>query len=142
MFDGCTSLTQAPELPAKTLAGSCYYGMFDGCTSLTQAPELPTTTLEEDCYGWMFSGCTSMTKAPELPAKTLANGCYAGMFNGCSNLAYIDVKFTDWGTGTDSWLTGVAESGTFHCPAELSTDYGRSRIPENWEIRKWIHGTP
>ncbi len=143
MFSGCTSLTQAPELPATTLARACYIGMFRDCTSLTQAPELPTTTLEEDCYGWMFSGCTSMTKAPELPAKTLANGCYAGMFNGCSNLAYIDVKFTDWGTDTFFWLRGVAENGTFLCPAELSTDYyGGSRIPENWEIRKWIHGTP
>lgn len=25
---GCTSLTKAPELPATTLANSCYYGMF------------------------------------------------------------------------------------------------------------------
>ena len=86
MFLGCTSLTQAPELPATTLADGCYGEMFSGCTSLTQAPELPATTLADYCYGLMFSGCTSLTQAPELPATTLAEGCYYGMFSGCTSL--------------------------------------------------------
>ena len=34
MFTGCTSLTQAPALPAMTLADFCYRSMFQGCTSL------------------------------------------------------------------------------------------------------------
>ena len=34
MFQNCTSLTQAPELPATTLANSCYSYMFQNCTSL------------------------------------------------------------------------------------------------------------
>jgi hypothetical protein len=34
MFSGCTALTQAPELPAKTLKGNCYQNMFSGCTNL------------------------------------------------------------------------------------------------------------
>ena len=54
MFENCTSLTQAPELPATTLAYRCYHAMFDNCTSLTQAPELPATTLAEACYSRMF----------------------------------------------------------------------------------------
>ena len=45
LFSFCTSLTSAPELPATTLANSCYYTMFRDCTSLTHAPELPATTL-------------------------------------------------------------------------------------------------
>ena len=28
----------------------CYYGMFLNCSSLTQAPELPATTLSNGCY--------------------------------------------------------------------------------------------
>ena len=60
MFPGCTSLTQAPALPATTLASSCYYSMFQDCTSLTQAPALPATTLADRCYGSMFYGCTSL----------------------------------------------------------------------------------
>ena len=86
LFSGCTSLTSAPELPAETLAVSCYNGMFSGCTSLTSAPSLPAETLTEGCYTRMFSGCTSLTSAPSLPAKTLAVGCYNGMFSGCTSL--------------------------------------------------------
>ena len=86
MFSGCTSLTQAPALPATTLADYCYYDMFNGCTSLTQAPALPATTLASSCYMQMFSGCTSLTQAPALPATTLASSCYMQMFSGCTSL--------------------------------------------------------
>ena len=86
LFDGCTSLTSAPELPATTLANNCYYYMFSGCESLTQAPELPVTTLANNCYDGMFRFCTSLTTAPELPATTLAVNCYRSMFYNCSSL--------------------------------------------------------
>ena len=86
MFSGCTSLTRAPELPATKLAYYCYSYMFRNCKSLTQAPKLPATTLADYCYHNMFSGCTSLTQAPELPATTLADGCYKNMFNGCTSL--------------------------------------------------------
>ena len=86
MFEGCTSLTTAPELPATTLAASCYSFMFKGCTGLTTAPQLPATTLTQFCYRNMFEGCTSLTTAPELPATTLADYCYPYMFNGCTSL--------------------------------------------------------
>ena len=86
MFKGCTSLTQAPKLPATTLAYSCYQLMFVGCTALTTAPELPATTLDSYCYANMFANCTSLTQAPKLPATTLATGCYNNMFNGCTSL--------------------------------------------------------
>ena len=86
MFRDCTSLTQAPALPATTLADSCYNSMFENCTSLTQAPALPATTLASLCYYFMFYGCTSLTQAPALPATTLADSCYAGMFKDCTSL--------------------------------------------------------
>ena len=86
MFYGCTALTQAPALPATTLADDCYQYMFNGCTALTQAPALPATTLAYDCYRSMFYDCTALTQAPALPATTLASGCYCYMFNGCTAL--------------------------------------------------------
>ena len=86
MFSGCTSLTQAPALPATTLADYCYCGMFVRCTSLTQAPVLPAITLSKGCYQDMFFGCTSLTQAPTLTATTLADYCYADMFYGCTSL--------------------------------------------------------
>ena len=87
LFEGCTSLTKAPALPATELAYACYGGMFQGCSSLTQAPQLPATELTEECYQWMFEGCTSLTQAPELPATRLAAECYSVMFSGCTKLA-------------------------------------------------------
>ena len=72
LFEYCTSLTTAPELPATTLANNCYYSMFNGCTSLTSAPELPATTLADYCYNGMFQGCLSLTTAPTI--KTYTSG--------------------------------------------------------------------
>ena len=137
LFYGCTSLTQAPELPATTLAGDCYLGMFRGCTSLTQAPALPATTLAEGCCARMFDGCTSLTQAPELPATTLLESCYAYMFSGCTSLSEIKVSFDDWdyGMGTRSWVEPVAPTGTFYCPKALPLEYGVNRIPEGWTVK-------
>ena len=86
MFEECTNLTSAPELPATTLASNCYESMFYGCTSLTSAPALLATTLADSCYYGMFQGCTNLTSAPELPATTLADSCYRQMFLGCTSL--------------------------------------------------------
>ncbi len=87
MFQDCTSITQAPALPATTLSFCCYQNMFYGCTSLTQAPALPATTLADYCYYYMFYGCTALAQAPALPATTLAESCYQYMFYGCTSLA-------------------------------------------------------
>ena len=76
LFYDCDVLTQAPALPATTLADYCYRYMFSYCTGLTQAPKLPATTLAISCYGDMFRSCTGLTQAPKLPATTLAESCY------------------------------------------------------------------
>ena len=56
------------------------------------------------------------------------------MFIKCEKLSRIKIAFTEWGTGTDNWLTGVAENGTFICPKKLPTEYGENFIPEGWKI--------
>ena len=91
MFEGCSNLISAPDLPAKTLTKSCYADMFSKCTSLTSAPELPATTLAEYCYSFMFYGCTSLASAPELPATTIEDYCYMAMFAGCTSLTSAPV---------------------------------------------------
>ena len=161
LFENCSSLTTAPELPATTLANQCYAGMFQDCTSLTQAPELPATTLVDRCYIRMFNGCTSLTQAPSiLPAERVEVQSYAQMFqnctslttapemlattfNGqsflsmfydCSSLQQIKVHFQSWPATTNSrtWVNGVSPTGTFICPAELPDVRGTSNIPEGW----------
>lgn len=86
MFDGCTSLITAPQLPSTALTSNCYNNMFRNCTSLTIAPELPATTLANACYYAMFYGCSSLTTPPSLPATKLANACYSYMFEECTSL--------------------------------------------------------
>ena len=86
LFNGCKSLTTAPELPSTISTTRCYGGMFYGCNFLKTAPALPATNLAERCYGHMFYGCTSLTTAPELPATTLAKYSYSNMFQGCTSL--------------------------------------------------------
>ena len=86
MFKGCTSLVEAPALPATELADSCYIGMFSGCTSLSAPPALPAEKLAEDCYAAMFKGCTSLKDTPVLPATKLADSCYYSMFEDCTSL--------------------------------------------------------
>ncbi len=97
LFKGWTALTDAPALPATTLADYCYYGMFHGCTGLAQAPTLPATTLAYCCYGTMFSGCTGLAQAPALPATALASYCYAYMFSGCTGISlHTQGPGTEW----------------------------------------------
>lgn len=58
---------------ATTLTKQCYTSMFENCTNLTSAPELPATTPDKYCYNQMFYGCTALTSAPVLPAVTLTD---------------------------------------------------------------------
>ena len=52
MFSDSTVLADASglDLDSITIAYYCYLRMFAGCTSLTQAPALPATTLADCCY--------------------------------------------------------------------------------------------
>ena len=95
LFENCSVLTSAPELPATTLARNCYACMFSGCTNLKTAPELKATALADCCYASMFSGCTNLKTAPKLPAKISRVECYANMFSGCTNLksAELSIEF-------------------------------------------------
>ena len=117
MFFSCTSLIQAPALPATTLANGCYNSMFFSCTSLIQAPALPATTLVEYCYSHMFQGCTSLTQAPELPATTLADGCYHNMFYDCTSL-----KLSSTQTGEYAQEYRIPSSGDGVAATDALTD--------------------
>ena len=134
MFSSCTSLTQAPELPAVDLADNCYEGMFAGCTYLTQAPELPATNLVHGCYKSMFKGCTSLKQAPELPATTLKMNCYYWMFRSCKKLNYVKCFATDISATscTTGFIELVASTGDFYAPASTNWTTGENGIPSGW----------
>lgn len=139
LFSGSTGLTSAENLvlPSTTLTQGCYRLMFSNCTNLTTAPELSATTLADLCYSYMFRGCSSLTTAPELPVPTLTSGCYMYMFNGCTSLNYIKCLATNISAYycTNSWVSGVASSGTF-VKASSMGDWtsGTDGIPNSWTV--------
>ena len=137
MFYGCTSLKQAPELPAVSLSSECYRGMFSGCTSLVKAMDiLPATPItNKQAYANMFEGCTSLEVAPVLPAKEIYSDCYVNMFYGCKKLNYVKALFTSYISCCKNWLYGVSASGTFVKNAAATWDLvGASGVPEGWTV--------
>lgn len=61
LFRNNTNLVSAENLILPSSAEtSTYERMFEGCTSLTTAPELPQTALTEYVYDYMFDGCSSL----------------------------------------------------------------------------------
>jgi hypothetical protein len=139
LFRNCSGLTSAENLSllATTLANNCYESMFNGCTSLTTAPELLARTLASNCYYNMFNGCTSLTTAPELLATTLVNNCYYRMFSGCTSLNYIKCLATDISANrcTIQWVQDVASSGTFTKAASMTSwTEGVNGIPSGWSV--------
>ena len=95
-----------------TMAIACYQFMFDGCVSLTIAPELPATTLAEGCYQIMFHGCTSLTTAPELPATTLTDYCYSAMFYGCTKIKLSTTQTGEYQTAYRIPISGTGTTAT------------------------------
>lgn len=81
-----------------TMVGeSACESMFEGCTSLTKAPELPCTRISRFSYKRMFANCPnisgSLSTNPILfPAETLYQGCYEQMFYGNDEITGINVR--------------------------------------------------
>ena len=141
LFNICTNLTSAPELPAMTLASSCYSNMFSGCTGLTSAPALPAMTLAGSCYSSMFSECTGLTSAPVLPATNLNTTCYWSMFSGCANMRLVRIGALNVPTlffngqiktAFDRWLDNCAAKGIIRKPAALTLP--SSAVPSGWSV--------
>ena len=119
----------------------CY--LFENCSVLTSAPELPATTLAESCYSGMFKGCTSLTSAPELPATTLAENCYTGMFYNCTKLATVTMlalsdQITKYDYCCTMWLDGAgteASSRTLKVRDEAAYNalVNKGWLPEIWK---------
>lgn len=86
MFEGCTSLSEAPILSSTSLNNGCYMDMFRNCTNLSSTTELPATILSASCYSSMFNGCTRLTDVCELSVQKLASSCFQYMFSDCKSL--------------------------------------------------------
>ena len=117
LFDGCSVLTFAPELPATTLAEDCYHGMFWYCTNLESAPELPATTLMKDCYNLMFGYCEKLSTVTMLAPST--------EITGKDNCVYKWLEFA--GTKASSRTLKVMDADAYN--ALEGTGY----LPDKWK---------
>ena len=70
MFNGCTSLTAAPELPATTLTKDCYYAMFSGCTSL----KVSDVKTDEYAKPWRIPSVGSISEEPSSWSGSMLSG--------------------------------------------------------------------
>ena len=104
LFENCSRYITSFDnlvLPATTLSEGCYYQMFEGCTSLTTAPQLPATTLAKDCYYQMFDGCTNLNSITCLATDISATQCTENWaFGVASSGTFIkNPSMTSWSSG-------------------------------------------
>lgn len=105
MFDGCTSLKEAPYClrPTAPALNSCY-AMFRNCKSLVKPPRINATRVGQGTFKETFCGCISLVNAPELHITSFTNSsgdgvdhCY-NMFSGCTSLQNVpDIPATNLG---------------------------------------------
>lgn len=146
MFENCTDLVIAEELPAITLELESYLSMFYGCTSLVTPPVIRAThfvsrscahmfgdcinlqsanfikdnsKLEYQCFYYMFAGCKSLTSIPEIHAEYIRlQSCY-NMFVNCSN---IHISRSNPGNGVGYTIT--SSDGKTETTGDLSNMFG------------------
>lgn len=141
LFRGCDKIINIEDafLPATTLDERCYTYMFEGCTNLTQVPDLPATTLAESCYSNMFRGCSNLNYIKMLATDISATECLNDWVDGVSSTgtfvkhpeATWDVRGVNgvpegWTVITDDYPTnseGMPDSKEFGFPLFLNTEY-------------------
>lgn len=137
MFNGCTSLVNAPSIDATSVHSYSFTAMFSNCTSLKNAPELNPVSLSSHCYDAMFRNCTSLEKTPKLKAVELPSYCYYYMFYGCTSLKEVRCyaeSGIDTYNSTTGWLENVSPTGNFIKKAGVNWPTGTYGIPDNWTV--------
>ena len=78
LFENCSVLTSAPELPATTLAQHCYYSMFSGCEKLSTVTMLAPSgqiTNSYACTNWLdgFAGTGASSRTLKVQDEAAYN---------------------------------------------------------------------
>lgn len=146
MFYKCSSLVNIPETwcPNVTeMAVSCFMSCFRE-TAIKKLPQLPATTLANTCYGYMFAGCKGLTKQEgwylpcELFNISQTKGCYNYMFADCTNLVEMYTKQSNISSDYNlKWLQNINTQGTlFMNRNSTQTTFDWTVKPSNWTVSK------
>ena len=89
----------------------CYSTMFEGCSSLTTPPVLPASTLANSCYKSMFYGCSNLKSVTTYANNISATDCIKNWLNGVSTTG----EFYNLGGATfPSGASGIPSGWTVH----------------------------
>ena len=99
------------------MASRYYYGMFQGCTSLTQAPALPAITLAAYCYYSMFPKCSKIKLSSTQTGEYTVTYHIPSSGTGTTAKNALTNMFTDTG-GT---FTGTPEINTMYYLSNTNT---------------------
>lgn len=88
LFQGCTSLVDAPEMIVNTYGQDSCRSMYQGCTALVSAPRITGKVVNSSCFMQMFYGCTALVGAPIFDNVLTGtfHGVFRSMFQGCTSL--------------------------------------------------------
>lgn len=116
-----------------TAVGSyCFCNLFRTCSALHSSPAFPATILSDNCYIYALRG-SGISESPYLPANPNEYHCYYSMFYDCINLSKITFGGDSWdANNANYWVSNVAVTGTFVCPASLTIPVGTNGIPSGW----------
>lgn len=99
MFQYCTSLIKAPGIISIAPAYCCEE-MFDGCSALTEAPELTAKVLYNSSYRSMFRGCSNLAYIKCLATDLSANASVYGWVEGVAATGtFVKAAGSSWPNG-------------------------------------------
>ena len=101
LFSGCSTILNVSEdfLPASKMSLRCYFRLFEECSNLQNAPQLPSNDLAEGCYAMMYVLCTSLHTHPDLPAEEAKKECYRLMFRDAGIVTPPAINLTEVAEG-------------------------------------------
>lgn len=120
-------------LPATTLTEGCYSLMFEGCSNLVRAPELPasTSTVPANAYSGMFIDCTSLKfiKCLATSKDATATADWVSGVPENDGTFVVNSSLTITGSGP---TTATVTDGA----ATTIWNRGDSGIPNGWTVTK------
>ena len=125
------------------MATSCFMSCFRE-TAIKKLPQLPATTLANTCYGYMFAGCKGLTKQEGwyLPCESFntsqTKGCYNYMFTDCTNLVEMYTKQSNISPDYNfNWLKNINTFGVlFMNKDSTQTTFAYNVKPSWWTVKK------
>ncbi len=131
-------------LPNYT-AVRCYKGMFRKCTSLTNAPDLPATTMSAGCYNSMLRDCSSLAYVRCYFSAHNEGDYVIANYDRTSLESWLD-KWTD-GISTNGTLYCHPDmiayfTNAMNKPNDAGytgwyAEYTKASMPANWTATEW-----